>query len=452
MIFVLVQKYRLYLKRISTVASQQANMAAALGVNDAPFMHMGSLDGLGDFRSLGGARLSNVALSPYTNGGMLGRLNSPGNVNLRNLTSSTLVQPSQAQNLSNSINSLGRMHLVLPNSSQNPSLYQEIQSSLELDQLQQNNGCAGAANFNAINNSRMFRTASTFSDTGAALGSSNSLLNTSTRNPLMLHGNAQQALSGGGFGNQSAHDIASFTSESFNTGVSGSSNLLDPGKCNENWQNTVESSNMHQNPLLSAEPFHSQPLNGSRDNNSSNGPYAHNNPIGLSSGMALVPFEDSREMQCQLGGSMGDLQNMNQVPGQSWVEPRQNYAHSSQFPANGTMSNLGQSLDQSSGVMNQKMDMYIGGRSTGSASALMQQNEDGKPATESRSRSNEDFLSEQSKLHGGFAPQGYDSLDELVNAMIKRVDNHLTLSSKTYLISLLKLKHFLMVVSALSIQ
>ncbi|KAH6772358.1 hypothetical protein C2S51_010762 [Perilla frutescens var. frutescens] len=413
-----LQKYRLYLKRISTVATQQANMAAALGVKDSPFMHMGSLDGLGDFRTLAGARLSNVALSPYTNGGLLGRLNSPGNVNLRNITPSTLVQPSQAQNLSNSINSLGKMHLVLPNSSQSPSLFQGIQSSLELDQLQQNKG---AAHFNSMNNPRMFRTAGTFTDSGASLGSSNNLLISSPSNPLMLHGNAQQALGDGAFGNQSAHDVASFTSESFNTGVSGSSHLLDPGKCNENWQNTVESSTMHSNPLLSAEPFHSQlPLNDSRDNTSSNGTYVQNNPICPSPAMVLPPFQDAREMQCQIG-SMGDVHNMNQVPGQSWTEQRPNYAHSSPIPANGIMSNLGQSTDQSSGMLNQKMDMYSGGRSAGSApSALMLQNEDGNLVRESRSRSNEDFLFEQPKIPGGFAPQSYDPLTELMNAMIKR--------------------------------
>ncbi|KAL1563483.1 two-component response regulator ARR12-like [Salvia divinorum] len=367
-----LQKYRLYLKRISTVATQQANMAAALGVKDSGFMHLGSLDGFGDFRTFSGARLGNVALSSYP-GGMLGRLNSPGNVNICNLTPSTLVQPSLAQNLSNSINPLGKMNLVLPTSNQSPSLFQGIQPSLELDQLQHNKS---TTNFNSINNSRIFRNGST----GVALGSSNNLLNSPMSNPLMLHGNTQQPLSGGRFGNQSGP----FTSESFNNGVS------DP--TNENWPNRVDASKMHPNTLLSAEPFHSQlPLSGLRDNNSSNGTYLQNNPIDLSSGLALPPFEDSREMQCQQVGSMGDVQNM----AQSWSEQR-----------------------QGSGSVNQKMDMYTGGRSSGGASALVQQNE--KLASESISRSNEDFLFEQPKLPSGFTPQGYDSLDELVNAMIKR--------------------------------
>ncbi|KAK6151621.1 hypothetical protein DH2020_014256 [Rehmannia glutinosa] len=351
-------KYRLYLKRISSVATQQANMAAALGVKDSPFMHMSSLDGLGDFRTLAGPRLGNVALSPFSTNGMLGRLNSSANVNLRNLTPSPLVQPSQAQNLTNSITSLGKMHLVLSPGNQNANLFQGIPSSLELDQLQQNKG----TNFNSIDNSRLFT-------------------------------NGQQALSVGGFGNQPTHEMASFNSESFNACVSGSSNLLDPGKCNENWQNTIESSKMHPNPLLSAETFHSLPLNGTRDNNSSNGPYFQNNSIDLSSGMAL-------------GSS----------------EQRQNYAQSlnSNF-GNGVVSPLGRSLDQNNGILNQKMDMFMNGRFSGSGSTLMQQNENGRSASELRPRSNEDFLLEQPKLQGGFVRQSYDSLDELVNAMIKRV-------------------------------
>lgn len=346
-------------------------MAAAFGVKDAGFMHMGSLDGFGDFRSYSGARLNNVALPPYANNGMLSRLNSTGNVNLRNLTPSTLVQPSQAQNLNNSINSLGRMHLVYPNSTQNPSLLHGIQSSIELDQLQQHRG---TANYNNINNSRIFKTGNTFADDGVALASSN--------NTLMLHGNAQQPLIGGGFGNQSTHNAASFTLESLHNGVSVSSNLLDPGKCNDHWHNSVDTSKMHPDPLISGEPCHDQlPLHVSRENNR----------IDLSSGMALPPFEDAREIECQ-----------------SWVEQRHNnHGHSS----------------QSSGISNLKKDAFIDGRSVGS---LMRQNPDG-------TRTNEDFVFEQPKLQRGFASQGYDSLDELVNAMIKRVNNRSTLSRKILL-------------------
>ncbi|KAG8367565.1 hypothetical protein BUALT_Bualt16G0085100 [Buddleja alternifolia] len=346
-------KYRLYLKRISSVAAtQQANMVAS------PFMRMGSLDGLGDFRTLAGSgRLGNVAL-PFTTGGMLGRLNSPANVNLRNFTPSSLVQHSQPQNLTNSIPSLGKVHPLLSPASQNPSLFQGIPSGLELDQLQQTKGVSGIPNFNTMDDSRMFPTPGTFTDPGTAIGSSTNL--------------------------------ASFNAESFNVGISGSSNLLDPGRCNDNWQNTIESSKMQPNSLLST-PFHSQLP---RDNNSLNTePYLQNNP-----------FEDSRE------GLIGDFHNMNQAPSQRWGEQRQSYPQgstntfgslNSHIPANGIVPPVSRSLDQNSGIFNQKIDMFVNGRSSGGGSNLFQQNEN-------------------EKSQGGFVPQSCDSLDELVNAMIKR--------------------------------
>ncbi|PIM98378.1 hypothetical protein CDL12_29146 [Handroanthus impetiginosus] len=365
-------------------------MAAALGVKDSPFMRMGSLDGLGDFRG----RLSNVGLSPFTTGGMLGRLNSPANVNLHNLTPSALVQPNQAQNLSNAI---GKMHLI----GQNASLFQGISSSLDLDPLQHNKGIS--TNFNDIDNSRMFTTASTFSDPGAAIGSSSNILSSTLNNTMMLNGNG-------------THNMASFNSESFNAGVSGSTNLLDPGKCNENWQITIDTSKMQPNSLLSTESFQGQlPLNGSRDNTSSNGPFLHNNTIDLSSGTA-VTFEDWREMRCH-GGLVGDVQNMNR----RWGDQRQNYAHGS----SNAFGSLNSHIPANSRILNQNTEIVNGG-SSGSASTLMLHNESGKLATESRVRSNEEFLSEQSKLQGGFVPQSYDSLDELVNAMIKREQDETT--------------------------
>lgn len=47
-----LQKYRLYLKRLSAVANQQANMAAALRGRDTSYLLMNSLDGYSNFNSL----------------------------------------------------------------------------------------------------------------------------------------------------------------------------------------------------------------------------------------------------------------------------------------------------------------------------------------------------------------------------------------------------------------
>ncbi|KAK6135603.1 hypothetical protein DH2020_030651 [Rehmannia glutinosa] len=213
----------LYLKRISSVATQQANMAAALGVKDSPFMRIGPFEGLGDFRTLAGpGRLTNAALSHYSTGGMLGRLNTPANVNLRNLTPSPFIQPSHAQNPNNSITTLGKIHPSLQPANPNPSLFQGIPSSLELDQLQQNN-CATGIAFNGVDDSRL-------------LGNQSNVLNGTPSNTMVLNGKYQQTLNSGGFGNQS-----------FNVGVDGSPNLLNTS--------AIESSRMQPNSLLSTEPF-----------------------------------------------------------------------------------------------------------------------------------------------------------------------------------------------------
>uniref|UniRef100_A0A0D9WML9 Two-component response regulator n=1 Tax=Leersia perrieri TaxID=77586 RepID=A0A0D9WML9_9ORYZ len=46
-----LQKYRLYLKRLSAVASQQASIVAALGGRDPSFLHMGAFEGLQSYQT-----------------------------------------------------------------------------------------------------------------------------------------------------------------------------------------------------------------------------------------------------------------------------------------------------------------------------------------------------------------------------------------------------------------
>lgn len=387
-------------------------------------MRIGPFEGLGDFRTLAGqGRLGNAALSHYTAGGMLGRLNTP-NVNRHSLTPSTLIQPNHAQNITNSINSLGKVHPALTPTNQSPSLFQGIPSSLELDQLQQNKCSTGIASFSSIDNSRLQNAANKFTEPGAALSSSSNILSSTTNNPMMLHGNYQQTMSGGGFGNQSSQNMASLHSESFNIGVISSSNLLDTG--------TIQSSTTQPPPLLSTEPFHNHlPMSTTRENSFSSGPYLQKNPIDISSTTMALPLDDSSEMLCR-EGFVGDVQNISHSPSQRWGgEQGHNYGHSStatfgslntHIPGNGVVSPLSQSLDQDSGILNDKMGMFMNGRLAGGASSLMQQNENEKLATESRAMINDNFLLEQQKLQSAFAPRSYEPLDAMMmHAMIKRV-------------------------------
>ncbi|XP_073132111.1 two-component response regulator ARR10-like [Henckelia pumila] len=159
-----LQKYRLYLKRISSVATQQANMAATFGVNGSHFMQMASFEGLENFQTLSGqGRLANITLSPYmTSGSLLGRLNSPANLNV---TNPALQKPS----------------LAVSSSGQNTSLFQGIRPSLEQDQLQQN--------ANGMNDSKIFMAGNAFTGTQELIGGSRNYLNNSLNNPTMVHEN-----------------------------------------------------------------------------------------------------------------------------------------------------------------------------------------------------------------------------------------------------------------------
>jgi two-component response regulator ARR-B family len=64
-----LQKYRLYLKRLSVVASQQASIVAAFGGRDPLFLHMGAFEGLQGYQPFAPC----AALSSFSPHGLLGR-------------------------------------------------------------------------------------------------------------------------------------------------------------------------------------------------------------------------------------------------------------------------------------------------------------------------------------------------------------------------------------------
>ncbi|KAG0479531.1 hypothetical protein HPP92_010389 [Vanilla planifolia] len=69
------KKYRLYLKRLSAVASQQPNMAAVLGGRDASYLHMGSFNGYGSYHGLSSSGQLQ-GLTTFPPNGVSGRTNS----------------------------------------------------------------------------------------------------------------------------------------------------------------------------------------------------------------------------------------------------------------------------------------------------------------------------------------------------------------------------------------
>ncbi|KAL8223457.1 hypothetical protein R6Q57_018932 [Mikania cordata] len=136
-----LQKYRLYLKRIS----QQSNMVVAFGGSKdaSPYMRMSSLDGLGDSRSLSNlGRLPNAQISSYPSSGMLGRLNNATGVTLHSLTAPTLVLMTHTQNLNGSVSQLNNSQPVVlpaPPNHQPVNLFTGSPTSFDVGQLQQSN-------------------------------------------------------------------------------------------------------------------------------------------------------------------------------------------------------------------------------------------------------------------------------------------------------------------------
>jgi len=127
-----MQKYRLYLKRLSAVASQQASIVAAFGGND-PFMRMGAFEGLQGYQSFA----SSAALPSFTPQGLLNR-NSPTSFALQGMSASRPIQIASNSTISHSISDPNKYHLSLPGtSSRQGNLAQGLTTSVGQVQLPQ---------------------------------------------------------------------------------------------------------------------------------------------------------------------------------------------------------------------------------------------------------------------------------------------------------------------------
>uniref|UniRef100_A0A6N2N419 Two-component response regulator n=1 Tax=Salix viminalis TaxID=40686 RepID=A0A6N2N419_SALVM len=404
-----LQKFRLYLKRISCGGNQQGNMVSAYGANDASYLRMNSADGFGDFRSMHGPgiQLSTTSLSSYPPGTLLGRLNSPGGLTLRGIASSGLLQPG-----------------LLP-TNQGKNLFQGI--SLEPKQLQMKS-INHIGEFNHKRDTTGFTLASCFPDVKVTIGSSSNTISSVTSSLPILQANPQQNHSKGSLVTQSSLRLPSLNQESFDVGVHGSSNFLDHSRCDDSWQGAVQ---------LSAFPsFRHDPLPSStlRDNISSTTSHIVNSPIDFSStGSLRAPLEDSRvDMQGQTDFIGNIFQNTtNYISKNRWEENSQNY-NPGLNGSFGAMNSL-VSGNASSGALNQSMDQrkrfgasMIGQSNSGTLS-MFQHPDVENFALDPKMRSNEDVILEQTKSQNGFIQNNNESLDDIMNAMMKQGQNDASL-------------------------
>ncbi|GAA0187416.1 winged helix/forkhead transcription factor [Lithospermum erythrorhizon] len=415
-----LQKYRLYLRRISSNAAQQANLVAALGSKDA-YMRMGSLDGFGTYQTLAGSgRLANSVLSPYTSSGMLGRLNSLTGVSLQNLTSSGIMQPNNAQNFNGPMNHIGQFPSIM-SGSHNGNLIQGTSSSLSLDQLNKTKHPTCLGDFSPSDDSKYFAPVNSFTGSGA-IGNIDYSSNSASSNSIMLQENCYP-LNGGEFGNQSSVNRTSLHSDCFSVRLSGASGFLDPGKSNENLQNETrlmnfQSSSSHLTNSLNQGHL---PLGNVRENQSSAVPSLLH-PLDISATSISTPIENSRaDVNCK-ENFLNSVPNFNQLHSQRWGDHKHTYSTNSdnvlstlnsQLPA----SHGNQSLDQPS--FSRQTGMTLVSRLNEGASTSLHQGETGMSSAEPRMLSNNGYVFGQTKQHGAFTSQSYDSFDDLMTVVVK---------------------------------
>ncbi|KAG4144783.1 hypothetical protein ERO13_D05G059900v2 [Gossypium hirsutum] len=186
-----LRKFRLYLKRISCVANQQANMAAALGSVDSTHLRMGTMNGLGNFHTLAGPdQIHNAAFRSFQHSGVLRRLNTPAGVGISGLPSSGLVQLSPVQNLGNTSTYQRKLQSFVIPGNHNANILQGMPMSLEFDQLQNNRAASHVGQFPSVDNTTVLPVSS-ISGSLIDAGCSNSPLLGVTSNSLLLEGSSQ---------------------------------------------------------------------------------------------------------------------------------------------------------------------------------------------------------------------------------------------------------------------
>ncbi|GJU26150.1 response regulator 12 [Tanacetum coccineum] len=344
-----LQKYRLYLKRIS----QQANMVVAFGGSKDASSYIRTLDGFSDFRSLSGSgRLPNAALSSYAPSGMLSRLNSATSMTLHSLASPSMIQPTHTQNLTNSIAPINKFQPVVlqtPQNHQSTNLFQGIPTSFDPGHLQQlNKPNNQLSDFNTIDESRMFNGSNTFSSLGG----------------------------------QSSLNLASSSSTFLNV----------PPPIGDNFHDQLPP----DSSLKYGYTASSNTINGFGSNITST---------------ASVPIEGQGQSQRhgQYGKQMYSQYSDNAFSTLAAAAPPSNVV--------GLGGPVSQSNDQICGVYN---------RPNGNNALHMQQNrETGRSSTElkmGQMGQGEGYSLDQNKLPSGYvASNGYGSLDDLMNGMMKRV-------------------------------
>ncbi|XP_073098476.1 two-component response regulator ORR22 isoform X2 [Elaeis guineensis] len=387
-----LQKYRLYLKRLSAVASQQANMVAAFGGRDHSYLPMGPLDGYGNFHTLA-ASGQLPALSSFQANGVLSGTN-PAGYGLREFAASRIVQPGHSHgNTSNPINDLGKLQRINLPGSQHGNLLQGMPTTLEVDQLQQHKTMQDAN----------IHLSGGFSGTGLTTGSSSNSFVNVTNNSFVSQAH-QQHMQSKVLGNHSSVGMPSVTSDPFSVSVGGASHVPNLGRCNDTWQGDV--------PLIghASNSFHHDDL-ANMGANVPVGLHIDSNPLNISSSnVVAAPLHNpvtGGDVQCQASSFGGNMMLMpSALDGDS------------KFLNFGNAGISKQKLKEPNRDHIREPNLVFNSYLNSPLSVPTQKCKIDNSTTNIQLTHKEESILETSKSQGGFYSSGC-SFDDLVNSMIK---------------------------------
>ncbi|GAB2233559.1 hypothetical protein Droror1_Dr00002785 [Drosera rotundifolia] len=393
-----LQKYRLYLKRLNTVANQQANMAAALGASDNSYLPAGAAN-FHDFNS--SLQLQNSALrsiSPPGPPGMLGRINAPvGPIGLQGLSPSGVTPLSQTHIPRSSINGSNKFELgLLPEG----HILQGMPTSLDFDQLQQK-ATPRPAELLVANGNSMFLPKSISNN--IITGERTSLHHRPSNGSLVLEANPEEAQTRGAIINQSSLP-----------------NLSDPTICTGNWgRSVVPSAFVKPTPFASTDSY--QPAFPGIV-----GP-GSNIQMRLSGDIPLPSLVQPSRLDVQGGAALlsNDIvQGMGSVPNQHWVNHNLNVFHQPNF-IDGTMNSMVGAHSASASPkgmrFNENMDFGRTRQPALDSYTRLRNLVEQAPSMQAAAvKIKQAYPVDQRRPFGDYPVNGSGSLEDVVTAMVKR--------------------------------
>ncbi|KAJ6758645.1 TWO-COMPONENT RESPONSE REGULATOR [Salix koriyanagi] len=423
-----LQKYRLYLKRISTVANQQATMVAALGSSDASYLQINSLSRLGLHNLAGSAQFHSTPFRSLPSIGMLDRLNSPPALGIHGLPSPGVIQLGHVQTAPHYDN--GPSHFqTAGHLGNNGNLLHGMPMPLELDQIQSNKGVNYIPELPTHpGDTASFPVSSGSTDLKIIGGSSNSPFVDVSNKHLILEEHGQGLQDGQKFGKKSSLSAGSLNPRY-------SSNFPDHGRCNDNWSNAVQSNGVQSNSLTLNDCFKRSILHPSaiRESMSTMALQSRNNPCDVSSISTLpIHLQDSKaDLPCQVGvatvsSNAGQLINNGPL---GWDDHRQDDPYhsnglsnsiNSAIPINGNGNPNACNLDANSLFFQRTTSFSSTGLSNFVDTSLMKHNEVECSAMETLLRSRDGYLPSQEEPQDGSVLNNFGSLEDLMSVMVNQ--------------------------------